>query len=101
MEVREVVIVDVIRTAFGKGKGSLANWHPADLLGFTLKHLIDKTGVDPERIEDVITGCITQSGDQGCNVGRNAVVAGGLPWTTPATTIDRQCGSSQQAMHFG
>jgi len=101
VEVREVVIVDVIRTAFGKRKGSLANWHPADLLGFTLKHLIDKTGVDPERIEDVITGCITQSGDQGCNVGRNAVVAGGLPWTTPATTIDRQCGSSQQAMHFG
>lgn len=101
MEVREVVIVDVIRTAFGKRKGSLAGWHPADLLGFTLKHLIDKTGVDPERIEDVITGCITQSGDQGCNVGRNAVVAGGLPWTTPATSIDRQCGSSQQAMHFG
>jgi acetyl-CoA acyltransferase len=100
MEVREAVIVDVVRTAFGKRKGALAGWHPTDLLGFTLKDLVERTGVDPERLDDVVTGCITQSGEQGCNVGRNAVVAGGLPWTLPATSIDRQCGSSQQAMHF-
>jgi acetyl-CoA acyltransferase len=101
VEVREAVIVDVMRTAFGKRKGALSGWHPADLLGFTLKALIERTGVDPERLDDVITGCITQSGEQGCNIGRNAVVAGGLPWTLPATSVDRQCGSSQQAMHFG
>ncbi len=100
MEVREAVIVDVIRTAFGKRKGALSGWHPSDLLGFTLQNLVERTGVDPERIEDVVTGCVTQSGEQGCNIGRNAVVAGGLPWTTPATSVDRQCGSSQQAMHF-
>ena len=100
MTIPGAVIVDVVRTAFGKRKGALAGWHPADLLGFTLKSLVDRTGVDPERLDDVITGCITQSGEQGCNVGRNAVVAGGLPWTLPATTVDRQCGSSQQALHF-
>ncbi|MEY2470926.1 MAG: acetyl-CoA acyltransferase [Actinomycetota bacterium] len=100
MEVREAVIVDVVRTAIGKRKGALSGWHPTDLLGFTLKHLVERTGVDPERLDDVVTGCITQSGEQGCNVGRNAVVAGGLPWTLPATSVDRQCGSSQQAMHF-
>jgi acetyl-CoA acetyltransferase family protein len=100
MEVREAVIVDVVRTAFGKRKGALSGWHPTDLLGFTLKNLVERTGVDPERLDDVVTGCITQSGEQGCNVGRNAVVAGGLPWTLPATSVDRQCGSSQQAMHF-
>ncbi|HVT78610.1 MAG TPA: thiolase family protein, partial [Acidimicrobiales bacterium] len=98
--VREAVIVDVVRTAFGKRKGALSGWHPTDLLGFTLKSLVERTGVDPERLDDVVTGCITQSGEQGCNVGRNAVVAGGLPWTLPATSVDRQCGSSQQAMHF-
>ncbi|MEY2417977.1 MAG: acetyl-CoA acyltransferase [Actinomycetota bacterium] len=100
MEVREAVIVDVVRTAIGKRKGALSGWHPTDLLGFTLKHLVERTGVDPERLDDVVTGCITQSGEQGCNVGRNAVIAGGLPWTLPATSVDRQCGSSQQAMHF-
>ncbi len=100
MEIREPVIVDVVRTAFGKRGGALAGWHPTDLLGFTLRSLVERTGVDPERIDDVVTGCVTQSGEQGCNVGRNAVVAGGLPWTTPATSVDRQCGSSQQAMHF-
>jgi len=100
MEVREAVIVDVVRTAFGRRKGALAGWHPTDLLGFTLRSLVERTGVDPERIDDVICGCVTQAGEQGCNVGRNAVVAAGLPWTLPATSVDRQCGSSQQAMHF-
>src|SRR5437763_4844992 len=97
---REPVIVDVVRTAFGKRKGALSGWHPTDLLSFALKSLLDRTGVDPERVDDVVGGCITQGGEQGCNVTRNAVVAAGLPWQVPATTVDCQCGSSQQAMHF-
>ncbi len=100
MTAREAVIVDVIRTPIGRRKGALAGWHPTDLLGLTLRSLVERTGVDPERLDDVVCGCVTQSGEQGCNVARNAVVAGGLPWTTPATTVDRQCGSSQQALHF-
>ena len=100
MAAREAVIVDVARTAFGRRKGALAGWHPADLLGFTLRQLVDRTGVDPELLDDVVCGCVTQSGEQGCNVARNAVVAGGLPWTLSATSVDRQCGSSQQALHF-
>jgi acetyl-CoA acyltransferase len=97
---RDAVIIDVVRTAFGKRKGALSNWHPADLLGFTLSSIIERNGIDPELIDDVVAGCVTQSGEQGCNIARNAVIAGGLPWTTPATSVDRQCGSSQQAMHF-
>ncbi|HSS10047.1 MAG TPA: thiolase family protein [Acidimicrobiales bacterium] len=100
MEVREAVIVDVARTAFGKRKGALAGWHPADLLGLMLKHLIERAGVDPEVVDDVVCGCVTQVGEQGTNVARNAIVGAGLPWTMPGTTVDRQCGSSQQAMHF-
>jgi acetyl-CoA acetyltransferase family protein len=98
--VREAVVVDVARTAFGKRKGALAGWHPTDLLGFTLNAVVERAGLDPERIDDVVCGCVTQSGEQGCNVARNSVVAAGLPWTVPATSVDRQCGSSQQAMHF-
>jgi acetyl-CoA acyltransferase len=100
MEPRQPVIVDVVRTAFGKRKGALSGWHPADLLGFTLKALVDRSGVDPERVDDVVGGCVTQAGEQGCNVTRNAWVAAGLPWHVPATSVDRQCGSSQQATHF-
>jgi acetyl-CoA acetyltransferase family protein len=100
LDPREPVIIDVVRTAFGKRKGALAGWHPTDLLGFALKSLLERTGVDPERVDDVVGGCITQSGEQGCNVTRNAWVAAGLPPQVPATTVDRQCGSSQQAMHF-
>ena len=100
MEIREAVVVDVVRTAFGKRKGALSGWHPSDLLGFTLRHLVERNGVDPEQLDDVVGGCITQSGEQGCNITRNAVIAGGLPWTLSATTVDRQCGSSQQALHF-
>jgi acetyl-CoA acetyltransferase family protein len=100
LDPQEPVIVDVVRTAFGKRKGALSTWHPTDLLGFALKALLDRTGVDPERVDDVVGGCITQAGEQGCNVTRNAWVAAGLPWQVPATTVDRQCGSSQQAMHF-
>jgi acetyl-CoA acyltransferase len=100
MEVREAVIVDTLRTAFGKRNGALAHWHPTDLLGYALRHLLERNEVDPEIIDDVVGGCITQSGEQGTNVTRNAWVAAGLPWRVPATTIDRQCGSSQQAVHF-
>src|SRR5947209_13916377 len=100
VQVREAVIAATVRTPFGKRKGALAGWHPTDLLGFTIKHLLERSGVDPARVDDVVGGCITQSGEQGCNVTRNAWVAAGLPWHVPATTIDRQCGSSQQAMHF-
>jgi acetyl-CoA acetyltransferase family protein len=99
-DVREAVIVDTIRTPIGKRKGALAGWHPTDLLGHTLSTLLDRTGVDPARIDDVVGGNVTEVGEQGCNVTRNAWVAAGLPQEVPATTVDRQCGSSQQAAHF-
>ncbi len=97
---REAVIVDCARTAFGKRKGALAEWHPTDLLGLVLRAIVERNDIDPARIDDVVGGCVTQSGEQGCNVTRNAWVAGGLPWSVPATSVDRQCGSSQQAAHF-
>src|SRR6266446_1407384 len=97
---QEAVIVDCARTAFGKRKGALAGWHPTDLLGLVLRTIVERTGVDAERVDDVVGGCVTQAGEQGCNVTRNAWVAAGLPWSVPATSVDRQCGSSQQAAHF-
>ncbi|MBI2705260.1 MAG: thiolase family protein [Actinobacteria bacterium] len=100
MAVRDAVIVDTLRTPIGRRNGQLATWHPTDLLAHALGALVERTGVDPERIDDVIGGCITQTGEQGCNVTRNAWVAGGLPQSVSATTVDRQCGSSQQAVHF-
>jgi len=100
MEAREAVIVDTVRTAVGKRKGALANWHPSDLLGLTLRSLLERNDVDPGTVDDVVGGCVTQAGEQGCNVTRNAWVAAGLPWHVPATSVDRQCGSSQQAAHF-
>jgi len=100
VEIREAVIVDTLRTPIGKRKGALANWHPTDLLGFTLDALVEKTGIDPGLVDDVVGGCVTQAGEQGVNVTRNAWIAGSLPPHVPATSVDRQCGSSQQAMHF-
>jgi acetyl-CoA acetyltransferase family protein len=97
---REAVIVDCGRSAFGKRKGALAGWHPTDLLGLVLSDLVSRNDIDPARIDDVVGGCVTQAGEQGCNVTRNAWVAAGLPWSVPATSVDRQCGSSQQAAHF-
>jgi acetyl-CoA acetyltransferase family protein len=97
---REAVIVDTVRTPIGKRKGALSGWHPTDLLGFALRGLLDRNDVDSALVEDVVGGCVTQAGEQGCNVTRNAWVAAGLPWHVPATSVDRQCGSSQQAMHF-
>src|SRR5687767_14116653 len=94
------VIVDAVRTAGGKRNGKLSGWHPADLAGEVLKALVERNGLDPALIDDVIMGCVMQVGSQGLNVGRNAVLAAGFPESVPATTIDRQCGSSQQAAHF-
>jgi len=94
------VIVDAIRTPLGKRNGKLKDWHPVDLAAETLKALQSRTGIDPALIEDVIMGCVMQVGEQGVNVGRNAVLAAGWPEDIPGTTVDRQCGSSQQAAHF-
>jgi acetyl-CoA acyltransferase len=97
------VLVDVIRTASGKGKpgGALSSVHPADLLAQTLRQLVERSDLDPAAIDDVIAGCVGQVGDQAVNIARTAVLRAGFPETVPATTIDRQCGSSQQAAHFG
>jgi acetyl-CoA acyltransferase len=100
MEIREAVIVDTVRTPIGKRNGALANWHPNDLLAHALNAVVERSGVDPAMVDDVVTGCVTQVGEQSTNVGRNGWVAAGLPWHVPATTVDRQCGSSQQAVHF-
>jgi acetyl-CoA acyltransferase len=97
---RDAVIVDVVRTTMGKRGGALSNWHPVDLLAFALTSLVERTGIDPATVDDVVGGCVTQVGEQSTNVTRNAWVAAGLPQSVPATTVDRQCGSSQQAMHF-
>jgi acetyl-CoA acyltransferase len=99
---RNAVVVDVIRTASGKGKpgGALSGVHPADLLAGVLRELVRRCDLDPALIEDVIGGCVSQAGQQSLNVTRTAVLAAGLPESVPATTLDRQCGSSQQAAHF-
>ncbi|MGV0645144.1 thiolase family protein [Mycolicibacterium sp. XJ879] len=99
---RDAVIVDAVRTPIGKGKanGALHDALPVDLLAHSLKELVARTGIDPGQIDDVIAGAVTQVGDQAANIARNAVLAAGFPETVPATTIDRQCGSSQQAIHF-
>jgi len=96
----EAYIVAAARTAGGRRKGKLAGWHPADLAGDVLNSLIDRTGADPALVEDVIMGCVGQAGEQGNNVARGAVLASRLPESVPATSVDRQCGSSQQALHF-
>jgi len=94
------VIVDAVRTPLGRRNGKLKDWHPVDLAGETLKALQERTGVDPGLVDDVIMGCVMQIGEQAVNVARNAVLAAGWPEHVPGTTIDRQCGSSQQAAHF-
>lgn len=96
----EAYIVESIRTPGGRRKGALSGWHPADMAGEVLNALVDRTGIDPASIDDVIMGCVTKAGEQGFNIGRNAVLASRLPDTVPAVTVDRQCGSSQQALHF-
>ena len=97
---REAVIVDAIRTPVGKRDGGLKGWHPVDLLGHTLRAIVQRNKLDPALIDDVVAGCVGQVGEQAFNVARNAVLAAGLPESVPGTTVDRQCGSSQQAAHF-
>jgi|TARA_R100000322_G_scaffold14996_12_gene8941 acetyl-CoA C-acetyltransferase len=101
MTMAEAYIVAAARTAGGRKGGRLKDWHPADLGGKVIDELVKRTGADPELIEDVIVGCVDQAGEQGMNIARNAVLASGLPESVPATSVDRQCGSSQQALHFG
>jgi acetyl-CoA acyltransferase len=100
VEMPAAVIVDAVRTAGGKRHGQLSGWHPVDLAAETLKALTARSDLDPALIDDVIMGCVMQVGAQSINIGRNAVLAAGFPESVPATTVDRQCGSSQQAMHF-
>jgi acetyl-CoA acyltransferase len=94
------VIVDAVRTPGGKRNGKLSGWHPADLAAEALKAIAERNDLDPAMVDDVVMGCVMQVGDQALNVGRNAVLAAGWPESVPATTVDRQCGSSQQALHF-
>ena len=96
----DAFIVAACRTAGGKRKGALAGWHPVELAAEVLNALVDRAGIDPASIEDVIMGCVSQAGEQSLHVGRNAVLASRLPQSVPAVTIDRQCGSSQQAIQF-
>jgi acetyl-CoA C-acetyltransferase len=96
----EAYIVAATRTAGGRKGGRMRGWHPADLGASVLNELVDRTGVDPAAIEDVVMGCVMQVGEQSTNIGRNAVLASKLPESVPATSVDRQCGSSQQALQF-
>jgi acetyl-CoA acyltransferase len=100
--VQSAVIVDVVRTPSGKGKpgGALSATHPVELLATVLRAVLRRNDLDPAQVDDVIAGCVGQNGEQALNIARNAVLAAGLPETVPATTVDRQCGSSQQAAHF-
>ncbi|MDQ1432825.1 MAG: acetyl-CoA acyltransferase [Actinomycetota bacterium] len=94
------VIVDAVRTPLGRRNGRLSGWHPVDLAAHTLTTLVTRHDLDPARIDDVIMGCVSQVGEQALNIGRNALLAAGFPDSVPGTTVDRQCGSSQQAIHF-
>lgn len=97
---KTAVIVDAVRTPMGRRNGSLAEWHPADLAAETLTALAERNSLDPVLVDDVIMGCVSQVGEQTFNIGRNAALGAGWPETVPGVTIDRQCGSSQQAAHF-
>src|ERR1700759_2238125 len=99
---RDAVIVGAVRTPVGKGKasGALHGILPADLLAHSLRELVTRTGIDPAQIDDVIAGAVTQVGDQAVNIARNSLLGAGFPESVPGTTVDRQCGSSQQAAHF-
>jgi len=94
------VIVDVVRTPVGKKNGRLSGWHAVDLAAQPLRSLIERNDLDPALVEDVIYGCTMTVGEQAMNIGRNAALAAGFPDTVPGTTVDRQCGSAQQAVHF-
>lgn len=93
-------IVDAVRTPIGKRNGSLRGWHPVDLSALVVEALVSRTGVDPALVDDVLWGCVSQTGEQGLNLGRWVALAAGLPEHVPGVSLDRQCGSSQQAVHF-
>jgi acetyl-CoA acyltransferase len=100
MTQREAVIVSAVRTAVGRRNGRLKEWHPVDLMAQVLSAVVQRSGIDAELVDDVIAGCVSQVGEQSLNLGRNAALAAGFPESVPGTTVDRQCGSSQQAIHF-
>ena len=94
------LVVDAVRTPIGRRNGGLAGWHPVDLAAEVLRALVERNDLDPALVDDVILGCVSQTGEQGLNVARNAALAAGFPESVPGTTVDRQCGSGQQAVHF-
>jgi len=98
--VTTAVIIDAVRTPLGRRNGALRDWHPVDLAAHVLRALVDRNDLDPGMVDDVIAGCVSQTGEQALNVARNAALAAGFPDTVPGTTVDRQCGSGQQALHF-
>jgi acetyl-CoA acetyltransferase family protein len=98
--VTTAVIVDAVRTPLGRRNGALKDWHPVDLAAHVLRALVERNDLDPAVVDDVIAGCVSQTGEQALNVARNAALAAGFPDTVPGTTVDRQCGSGQQALHF-
>src|SRR5579862_2623731 len=97
---REVVIVEAVRTAIGRRNGALKETHPVTLAAQTLRELMRRAGLEPASVEDVVMGCVSQVGEQSVNIARNAVLLAGFPIEVPATTVDRQCGSGEQAIHF-
>lgn len=97
---REAVIIEAVRTPIGKKNGSLAGWRPDDLAAFTLRAVVDRAGIDPREVEDVVMGCVSQVGEQGWNIARNAALIAGFPLEVCGVSVNRQCGSSQQATHF-
>ena len=100
MNMREVVIVEAVRTPIGRRNGKLKEIHPVVLGSLVLKEIIKRSGIEAAQVDDVVFGCVTQAGEQSLNIARSAWLTAGFPVTTPATTVDRQCGSSQQAIHF-
>src|SRR5215813_15533848 len=97
---RDVVIVEAVRTPIGRRNGALKDLHPVVLAAMSLRELMRRAGVEPALVEDVVMGCVSQVGEQAVNIARNAVLQAGFPIEVPATTVDRQCGSGQQAIHF-
>jgi acetyl-CoA acyltransferase len=97
---RDAVIVDAVRTPVGKRKGALSSLHPAALSALVLNALAERNAIDPAVVDDVVWGCVAQAGEQTMDIARNAVLSAGWPLSVPGTTVDRQCGSSQQSVHF-
>src|SRR2546430_16341023 len=97
---REVVIVEAVRTPIGRRNGKLKDVHPVVLGSLVLKEVVHRAGIKPEQVEDVVFGCVTQAGEQSLNIGRNAWLTAGFPFTTPANRVDLQCWWSQQAVHL-